>query len=50
MNLSKNQLDSLVAMTSKKLGVSENQLRTELQKGTFDRLLATLPKNSKCNK
>ena len=45
MNLSKNQLDSLVAMTSKKLGVSENQLRTELQKGTFDRLLATLPKS-----
>ncbi len=44
MNLSKGQLDSLVTMTSKKLGVSEQQLRTELQKGTFDRLLGTLPK------
>ncbi len=45
MNFSKNQIDSLVAMTSKKLGVPEDKLRTELQNGTFDRLLATLPKN-----
>lgn len=45
MNLSKNQIDSLVTMTSKKLGVPEDQLRTELQKGTFDRLLGTLPKS-----
>ena len=45
MNLSKNQLDSLVTMTSKKLGVPEAQLRTELQNGTFDRLLSTLPKS-----
>ena len=44
MNLSKNQLDSLVSMTSKKLGVPESQLRTELQNGTFDRLMSTLPK------
>ncbi len=44
MNISKNQQDMLVSMTSKKLGVPEQQLRNELQNGTFDRLLATLPK------
>lgn len=44
MNISKNQQDILVSMTSKKLGVPEQQLRNELQNGTFDRLLATLPK------
>lgn len=44
MNISKNQQDMLVQMTSKKLGVSEAQLRQELQNGTFDRLLSTLPK------
>ena len=44
MNISTNQQDMLVSMTSKKLGVSEAQLRQELQNGTFDRLLATLPK------
>lgn len=45
MNLSKNQLDALVSMTSKKLGVPESQLKSELQNGTFDRLLGTLPKS-----
>lgn len=45
MNLSKNQQDMLVSMTSKKLGVPEEQLKKELNAGTFDRLLATLPKN-----
>ena len=44
MNISKNQQDMLVSMTSKKLGVPEAQLRQELQNGTFDRLLGTLPK------
>ncbi len=44
MNLNKNQVDSLVAMTSKKLGVPEQSLRTELENGTFDRLLSTLPR------
>lgn len=44
MNISKNQQDMLVQMTSKKLGVPEAQLRQELQNGTFDRLLSTLPK------
>lgn len=44
MNLNKNQVDSLVAMTSKKLGVPEQRLRTELENGTFDRLLSTLPR------
>ena len=44
MNISKNQQDMLVQMTSKKLGVPESQLRQELQNGTFDRLLSTLPK------
>lgn len=45
MNLSKNQLDSLISMTSKKLGVTETQLRTELQNGTFDRMLKSLPQS-----
>ncbi len=44
MNLNKSQIDMLVAMTSKKLGVPEEKLRTELKNGTFDRLLGTLPK------
>ena len=44
MNISKNQQDMLVQMTSKKLGVPEAQLKQELQNGTFDRLLSTLPK------
>ncbi len=45
MNISKNQQEQLITMTSKKLGVPEEQLRRELQSGTFDRLLSTLPKN-----
>lgn len=44
MNISKNQQDALVAMTSKKLGVPEEKLKEELKNGTFDRLLSTLPK------
>ena len=43
MNISKNQQDMLVSMTSRKLGVPEAQLRKELESGTFDRLLKTLP-------
>lgn len=45
MNISKNQQERLVTMASKKLGVSEAQLRGELENGTFDRLLGTLPKS-----
>ena len=45
MNLNKNQQEMLIAMTSKKLGVKEEQLRSELKAGTFDRLLSTLPKS-----
>lgn len=45
MNLNQNQINYLVKNASAKLGVSEQQLRQELQAGTFDRLLATLPKN-----
>lgn len=45
MNISKNQQEYLISMTSKKLGVSEEQLRRELSNGTFDRLLSTLPKS-----
>lgn len=44
MNISKNQQDYLVSMTSKKMGIPEAELRKELQNGTFDRLLGTLPK------
>ncbi len=44
MNISKNQQEYLVSMTSKKLGVPEAELRRELQNGTFDRLLGTLPR------
>ena len=39
MNISKNQQEHLISMTSKKLGVPEDDLRRELQSGTFDRLL-----------
>lgn len=45
MNLNQNQINYLVKSASSKLGVSEEQLRKELQAGTFDRLLSTLPKN-----
>lgn len=45
MNLNQNQINYLVKNASAKLGVSEQQLRKELQAGTFDRLLGTLPKN-----
>lgn len=45
MNLSQSQQDTLIRSASQKLGVTEAQLRSELQKGTFDRLLATLPQN-----
>ncbi len=44
MNISKNQQDYLVSLTSKKLGVPEGKLKEELKSGTFDRLLETLPK------
>lgn len=43
MNMSKQKQEQLIAMTSKKLGVPPDQLRKELQNGTFDRLLSTLP-------
>ncbi len=45
MNLYQNQINYLVKNASAKLGVSEKQLRSELEAGTFDRLLSTLPKN-----
>ena len=45
MNLNQNQINYLVKNASAKLGVSEQQLRDELSKGTFDRLMGTLPKN-----
>lgn len=45
MNLNQNQINYLVKNASAKLGVSEKQLRSELEAGTFDRLLSTLPKN-----
>lgn len=44
MNLNQNQINYLVKNASAKLGVSEKQLRSELQAGTFDRLLNTLPR------
>ena len=44
MNLNQNQIDFLVKNASMKLGVSQEQLKKELQSGTFDRLLSTLPK------
>lgn len=43
MNLNQKQQEMLISMTSKKLGVKEEQLRQELSAGTFDRLLKTLP-------
>lgn len=43
MNISKNQQEHLISMTSKKLGVPEDDLRRELQSGTFDCLLGALP-------
>lgn len=45
MNLNQNQINYLVKNASAKLGVSEQQLRDELSKGTFDRLMGTLHKN-----
>lgn len=45
MNLNQNQINYLVKNASAKLGVSEQQLRRELEAGTFDRLLSTLPKS-----
>jgi len=45
MNLNQQQINYLVKNASAKLGVSEQQLREELSKGTFDRLMGTLPKN-----
>ncbi len=45
MNLSQSQQDALIKAASQKLGITEAQLREELKKGTFDRLLATLPQN-----
>ncbi len=44
MNLNQSQIDYLVKNASAKLGVSQEQLKKELQAGTFDRLLNTLPK------
>ena len=43
MNLSKEQLDALIGTVSQKSGISKEQLQSELQKGTFDSLLSTLP-------
>ncbi|MCC8130644.1 MAG: hypothetical protein LUC38_08840 [Oscillospiraceae bacterium] len=45
MNLSDRQIEFLIKNASAKLGVGEEQLRTELKNGTFDRLLGSLPKN-----
>ncbi len=47
MDLNKNQQEMLISMTSKKLGVGEDDLRRELSAGTFDRLLNTLPQNDR---
>ncbi|MCC8196329.1 MAG: hypothetical protein LIO49_05940 [Ruminococcus sp.] len=44
MNLNDRQIEYLIKNASAKLGVSEEQLRTELKNGTFDRLLGSLPK------
>ena len=44
MNLNKNQIDFLVKNAPSKLGIEESKLRSELEAGTFDRLLSTLPK------
>lgn len=43
MNLSKEQIDSLMNAVSSKTGIAKEQLQSELEKGTFDRLLGTLP-------
>ncbi len=45
MNLNQQQINYLVKNASAKLGVSEQQLREELSKGTFERLMGTLPIN-----
>ncbi len=45
MNLNDKQIEYLIKNASAKLGVSEEQLRNELNAGTFDRLLGSLPKN-----
>ncbi len=45
MELNSAQRDMLISMTSKKMGVPKEQLTRELQAGTFDRLLGTLPKD-----
>lgn len=45
MNLSQAQQEALIKSASQKLGVTEKQLREELSKGTFDRLLSTLPQS-----
>lgn len=43
MNLSNSQLEMLMNLVSTKSGVSKEQLKSELDKGTFDRLMSTLP-------
>lgn len=43
MNLSNSQLEMLMNLVSSKSGISKEQLKSELDKGTFDRLMSTLP-------
>lgn len=43
MNLSKEQIEALMSTVSQKSGIPKEQLQNELNKGTFDRLLSTLP-------
>ncbi len=43
MNLSPSQLEMLIATVSKKSGIPRDKLVSELNKGTFDSLMSTLP-------
>ncbi len=43
MNLSPSQLEMLINTVSQKSGIPRDQLVAELKKGTFDRLMSTLP-------
>ncbi len=43
MNLTKAQLEMLIATVSQKSGIPKEKLVAELNKGTFDSLMQTLP-------
>ncbi len=43
MNMDKKQMEALLSMAGKKLGVSPDQLKSQLENGSFDKAMSSMP-------